>query len=66
MTSEEKRKFLAIKTYEEFDRRRSEFSDLSMKDPDIMNHVKKIFPKLRGSDEELFKTPRSQGGTIGR
>ena len=31
----DKEKFLSIETYEEFDKRRSEFKELSMADPEI-------------------------------
>lgn len=66
MTKEEKEKFLSIKSYDEFNMRRNEFESLSMRDKEVRNHVRKIFPKLKKTDEELFKTPPNQGGTIGR
>lgn len=51
----DKEKFLAIENYEEFDRRRSEFKKLSMADPEIRKHVKKIFPKIENyTEEELY------------
>lgn len=60
----EKEKFLNLKSYEEFDKKRSEFKNLKF-DKDIVEHMAKIFPKLSGVKEELYKIPRSQGGTIG-
>ncbi len=66
MTKEEKEKFLAIETYEEFDKRRMEFESLTMRDEEVREHVRKIFPRLQTSNEELYKTLPSQGGSIGR
>lgn len=60
----EKEKFLNLKSYEEFDKRRGEFKTLKF-DKDIVEHMAKIFPKPSGVKEELYKIPRSQGGTIG-
>lgn len=42
--SELAEKFFEIETYEEFDRRRGEFSKLSMKEPGVLEHMGKIFP----------------------
>lgn len=51
----DKEKFLLIECYEEFDRRRNEFKELSMADPEIREHVRKIFPKLKNyTEEELY------------
>ena len=61
----EKEKFLVIQTYEEFDKRRTEFKGLKMSDKEVREHVAKIFPHVLKTDEELYKTPRSQGGIIG-
>lgn len=61
----DKELFLSMKTYEEFDRRRKEFKELKM-DRDILEHMRKIFPKVSDTKEELCKTPPSLGGTIGR
>jgi hypothetical protein len=60
----EKEKFLSLKSYEEFDRRRQEFQTLKF-DKEIVDHMSKIFPKPSGISEELYKTPRSQGRSIG-
>lgn len=61
-----KEKFLAVKTYEEFDRRRKEFEGLTAKDPDVLRHLSDIFPKLSNTKEELCKNPPGEGGSIGR
>lgn len=54
----DKEKFLSIQTYEEFDKRRGEFKELSMADEEIREHVGKIFPKLKNySKEEAYRTP---------
>jgi len=46
-----KEKFLAIKTYEEYDSRREEFKgSLDIKDPEVLNHFDAIFPALDNSD----------------
>lgn len=60
----EKEKFLSLKSYEEFDRRRQEFPTLKF-DKEIVDHMSKIFPKPSGITEELYKIPRSEGGSIG-
>ena len=53
----DKEKFLSIETYEEFDKRRSEFKELSMADPEIREHAGKIFPKLKNyTEKELYTT----------
>lgn len=54
----EKEKFLNLKSYEEFDKRRGEFKTLKF-DKDIVEHMAKIFPKPSGVKEELYKIPRS-------
>lgn len=41
--SEQAEKFLAIKTYEEFDRRREELRGLSIEEPGVLEHFKTIF-----------------------
>lgn len=61
----EKERFLQLKSYEEFDRRREEFETLKF-DKDIVAHMAKIFPKPSNTKEELYKTPLNKGGTIGR
>lgn len=58
----DKEKFLSIETYEEFDRRRGEFKELSMADPEIREHAKKIFPNLKNyTEEEVYKNPLGSG-----
>lgn len=53
----DKEKFLSIQTYEEFDKKRGEFRELSMADKEIREHAGKIFPKLKNhTTEELYKT----------
>ena len=51
-----KEKFLMLKSYEEFDKRREEFKGLKM-DSDVLEHMGKIFPTVSGTKEELFRTP---------
>ncbi len=53
----DKEKFLSIQNYEEFDKRRGEFKELSMADEEIRRHVGKIFPRLKKCTEELYRTP---------
>lgn len=46
-----KEDLLAIKTYEEYDRRRDEFrGELDFTDPEILTHMNKLYPKLDNSD----------------
>ena len=61
----EKERFLSLKSYEEFDRRRQEFRTLKF-DKEIVDHMSKIFPKPSETTEELYKTSRRQGGSIGK
>ena len=63
-----KEKFLAVGSYEEFDRRRDEFKELKMTDKEVREHVGKIFPKVSNTKEELYKTPPQAGKkrSIGR
>ncbi len=42
----DKEKFLSILTYEEFDKRRGEFKELSMSDKDILEHASKLYTIL--------------------
>lgn len=58
-----KEKFLAIETYEEFDRNRKEFKNLAF-DKEVLDHMSKIFPKPYGGKEELYKTPPGKGKRI--
>jgi len=55
-----KEKFLATKTYEEFDKNRESFKGLEF-DQDVLDHMDKIFPKCYGGKEELYKTPPQPG-----
>lgn len=51
----DKEKFLAINTYEEFDKRRAEFKELKMSDKEVREHISKIFPKIENyTEEELY------------
>lgn len=59
-----KEKFLQIKSYEEFDRRRDEIGDLKI-DKEVLEHIGRIFPRVSNTKEELYKVPRSEGGSIG-
>lgn len=47
-----KEKIMAIKSYEEFDKRREEFKDLKP-DKEILAHLSEIFPKAYAGKEEL-------------
>lgn len=49
-----KERFLAVQTYEEFDKMRGTFGHLSMADKEIREHVSKIFPKADNYDGELY------------
>ena len=51
---DKKEKFLAIKTYDEFNRRRDEFKGLSLKDVEVRKHLSDIFPKISDTKEELY------------
>ncbi len=63
-----KEEFLKLKTYEEFLERRKEFKNLKF-DKEIIEHMGKIFPKLKtnginpdGTHEELYPTPPKKTG----
>lgn len=47
-----KEEFLKITSYEEFDKRRKEFSDLNIHDTEVSNHLKELFPIVDNSDFE--------------
>ena len=47
-----KQKFLKIKTYQEFEKRRNEFKNLNLQDTEISNHLKELFPSVDNSDFE--------------
>lgn len=57
MTQEQKEKFLAVQTYEEYIKREKEFHKLNPKDREIMKHFKKLLekaPKREYYDGELY------------
>ncbi len=50
-----KERFLAVQTYEEFDKLRGTFGHLNMADKEIREHAHKIFPKIKNRyDGELY------------
>lgn len=57
----QKEKFLSIKSFGEFDKRRNEFKGLSMGDQEIRRHAAVIFPKASDVKEELYKNPPDSG-----
>ncbi len=56
----QKETFLKIDSYEEYQRRREEFKGLEV-DEDVRDHIKRLFPKVSNTKEELFKTRPSNG-----
>ena len=60
----QKEKLLQMKSYEEFDRNRELFKGMKP-DKDIIEHLSRITPKSPKPQEELYKIPRSEGGSIG-
>lgn len=60
-----KEKLLQMNTYEEYEARRGELKGLKP-DKEVVEHLSKLFGKASDTTEELYKTPPSQGGTIGR
>lgn len=42
--SEVSERFLTVKTYEEFDKRRNEFKGLKITDPGVREHMEKLNP----------------------
>lgn len=44
--------FMKITTYQEYDRRRDEFRNLDLQDSEVLNHLKKLYPKVDNSDFE--------------
>ena len=60
----QKEKLLQMKSYEEFDRNRELFKGMKP-DKDIIEHLSRITPKSPNPQEELYKIPRSEGGSIG-
>lgn len=55
-----KEKFLQLKSYEEFDKRREEFKGLKP-DKEIIAHFTKITPKSPNPPHELYKTKPEKG-----
>lgn len=49
-----KEKFLQIKTYEEFDRRREEFMELDC-DKEVIKHLDVLFAGVQNPPYELYK-----------
>lgn len=47
-----KEDFLKIRTYQEYDLRRSEFKNLDIHDKEILEHLSELFPKVDNSDFE--------------
>lgn len=52
----QKEAFLKIGSYNEWVKRRDEFKGLKI-DQEVLKHMAKIFPKVSGTKEELFKDP---------
>lgn len=65
-----KEKFLAIQTYDEYDRRRNEFKGLDGADKDILRHLADIAPKTAapfGKDGEIiYYHEKKSGGKDGK
>lgn len=55
---------LAITTYEEFDRRRSEFKEFNW-DKETINYIMSLFPEPSGYKGELYRTKPYQQCTSG-
>ncbi len=64
MTQDQKEKFLAIRSYEEFNKRRSEFKGITMKDKEIREHAKKISYKIKNYTEEEVYTFFPDGSSM--
>lgn len=60
-----KERFMKISSYQELQKRKEEFKGVKM-DRDMLKHASSLFPKATNTTEELYKTPPSKGGTIGR
>ena len=50
-----KQKFLKIKTYQEFDKRRNEFKNLNLQDTEISNHLKELFPSEKSMKKKMCR-----------
>ncbi len=59
-----KEKLLRMETYEEYEKGRAELAGLKP-DKEVIEHLSKLFGKVSDTKEELYKVPRSEGGTIG-
>lgn len=55
----QKEAFLKIESYSEYVKRRDEFKGLKI-DQEVLGHMAKIFPKVSGTKEELFKNPENR------
>ena len=51
-----KTEFMKTTTYQEYDKRRDEFSNLDILDPEIMNHLDELYPTLerRGNENGII------------
>ena len=47
-----KEEFMKITTYKEYDKRRDEFIDLDIRDMEVLNHLKELYPQVDNSDFE--------------
>ena len=55
----QKEAFLSIESYSEYVKHRDEFKGLKI-DQEVLKHMAKIFPKVSGTKEELFKNPENR------
>lgn len=55
----QKELFLQIVSYGEYVKQRDEFKGLKI-DKEVLEHMAKIFPKVSGTKEELFKDPENR------
>ena len=62
MTKED---FLKINSYKELVEHKEDFVGVKL-DREMIEHASKLFPKVSNTKEELYQTPPSKGGTIGR
>lgn len=55
----QKELFLQIESYSEYVKQRDKFKGLKI-DKEVLEHMAKIFPKVSGTKEELFKYPKNR------
>ena len=55
----QKEAFLNIESYSEYVKHRDEFKGLKI-GQEVLKHMAKIFPKVSGTKEELFKDPENR------